>query len=651
MNSLAFFNVVAAVLQLTVPSYALRLVRRFGAQSVGWFIVAAFAALGLLHLLQPPRTVHFGVAPGLVANAAFALTSGLLLLGMTHLETLLSERVQLHREEQKLHAAFQAKVAEKMTELRETNLELVEEIARREQREKALRESETQYRFLFADNPQPMWLFDLRSLRFLAVNQAALRHYGMSYDEFMALSAQELVPANAVAAFLQDVARPCSRVESRGLWQHYRKDLSLIEVELSAVDLKFAGCPARLVVAHDVTQRRLDEVESLRKQNAETIGRLAGGFAHHFNNILTIIDGQANLLLRNPQDAKTAEQLGQITSAANRAAALTRQLVAAAGRQSLRPEPVDLKSVIENQTQTLRRLVGDRIVIQKILGANLPRVLAEARVIEQTLINLILNARDAIPTSGTIQIDTSFVRLNAVQAKRHPDAKPGDFVRLGVRDTGCGIAPEVQARLFEPFFTTHDIGKGPGLGLASIYGSVRQLSGWVEFKTEVGTGTEFLVFFPCAPGSAAPAQEHSHTTIVAKRGTVLLLEPDDRARGVARYILNREGYHVIEADSGNIAELLWEGQATKVDLALIEVNLPGITGPELVERLRQTRPDLQVVYMATPGPEGEASASGSLKDSVFVAKPYTSDKLLEALKVAWPKTSERKMVTKEQAPA
>jgi two-component system, cell cycle sensor histidine kinase and response regulator CckA len=307
--------------------------------------------------------------------------------------------------------------------------------------------------------------------------------------------------------------------------------------------------------------------------------------------------------------------------------------------------------VIENQSQTLRRLVGDGIVIQKILGANLPLVLAEVRVIEHTLIHLILNARDAMPTSGTVQIDTSFVRLNAVQAKRHPDAKPGDFVRLGVRDTGCGIAPEVQGRLFEPFFTTHDIGKGTGLGLASIYGSVRQLSGWVEFKTEVGAGTEFLVFFPCAPGSAAPAQKGSHTTILAKRGTVLLLEPDDRARGVARYILNRHGYHVIEADSANTAELLWEGQATKVDLALMEVNLPGITGPELVERFRQTLPDLQVVYMATPAPEGEASASVSLKDLVFVAKPYTPDNLLDALQAAWPKTSERKIVTRGPAPA
>ena len=651
MNSFAFFNILAGVLQLTVPSYALRLVRRFGAQRVGWFIVAAFAALGLLHLLQPARTLHIGLAPGLVSNAVFALTSGLLLLGMTHLETLLSERVQLQHEEQELHAAFEAKVAEKMTELRETNRELVEEIARREQREKALRESETQYRFLFADNPQPMWLFDLRSLSFLAVNQAALRHYGMNHEEFMGLTAQDLVPANAVAAFLQDVAKPCIRVESRGLWQHCRKDLSLIDVELSAIDLKFAGSPARLVAAHDVTQRRRDEVELLRKQNAQTIGRLAGGFAHHFNNILTIIDGQANLLLRNPQDAKTAEQLGQITSAANRAAALTRQLVAAAGRQSLRPEAVDLKSVIDNQSQTLRRLVGDRIIIQKILEANLPLVLAETRVIEHTLIHLILNARDAIPASGTIQIDTSFVRLNAAQAKRHPDARPGEFVRLGVRDTGCGIAPEAQARLFEPFFTTRDIGKGTGLGLASIYGSVRQLSGWVEFKTEVGTGTEFLVYFPCAPGSAAAAQRDSHTSALTKRGTVFLLEPDDRARGVARYILNRHGYQVIEADSANIAELLWEGQAPKIDLALMDLNLPGITGPELVERFRRTRPDLQVVYMATPSPETEGSVSVSLKDLSFVAKPYTPDKLLDALQAVWPKTSERKIVTKEPTPA
>jgi len=304
MNTFALFNVVAGILQLTVPSYALRLVRRFGAQRVGWFIVAAFAALGFLHLLQPGRALHFGLTSGLMSNAVFALTSGLLLLGMTHLETLLSERVQLQHEEQQLHAAFELKVAEKMTELRETNRELVEEIARREQREKALKESETQYRFLFADNPQPMWLFDLRSLRFLAVNQAALRHYGMDLEEFMSLTSQDLVPANAVPAFLQDVAKPCIRVESRGLWQHCRKDLSMIDVEVSAIDLKFAGCPARLVVAQDVTQRRRDEAESLRRQNAEIIGRLAGGFAHHFNNILTIIDGQANLLLRNPQDAK-----------------------------------------------------------------------------------------------------------------------------------------------------------------------------------------------------------------------------------------------------------------------------------------------------------------------------------------------------------
>jgi two-component system cell cycle sensor histidine kinase/response regulator CckA len=651
MNSFAFFSVIAGVLQLTVPSYALRLVRRFGAQSVGWFIVAAFAALGLLHLLQPARTLHLGLSSGLVANAVFAFTSGLLLLGMTHLETLLSERVRLQREEQQLHASFEAKVAQKMTELRETNCELVEEIALREQREKALRESETQYRSLFADNPQPMWIFDLRSLRFLAVNHAALSHYGMDYEEFMALSAQELAPASAAAAFLQDIAKPCMRVESRGLWQHCRKDLSLIDVELSAVDLKFAGCPARLVLAQDVTQRRRDELQSVRKQNAEVVSRLAGGFAHHFNNILTIIDGQANLLLRNPQDAKAAEQLGQITSAANRAAALTRQLLAAAGCQSLRPEAVDLRGVIENQSQTLKRLVGDRIVIQKILGANPPMVLAENRVIEHTLIQLILNARDAMPAGGTIQIETSFVGLDAVQAKRHPDAKPGEFVRLGVRDTGCGIAPEVQGRLFEPFFTTHDIGKGTGLGLASISGSIRQLGGWVEFKTEVGTGTEFQVFFPCVPGSASPGQKDSRTAVLAKRGTVLLLEPDDRARGVARYILNRQGYQVIETDSANTAELLWEGQGTKVDLAIMEVNLPGITGPELVERLRQTRPDLHVVYLATPAPDGQASAMVSVKDLVFVSKPYTPDTLLEALQAAWPKTSERKTVTKEQPSA
>lgn len=648
MNGLSFFNVVAGLLQLFVPSYALRLVRRFGAARVGWFIVAAFVSLALLHLLQPAR-VHIGALPVQMPNVVFAVASGLLLIGMSHLETLLSERCQLKRREKDLQAQLEAKISERTAELAETNRELAAEVARREQKEQALRESEAQYRFLFAEIPRPMWIFDLRSLQFLAVNQAALRQFGMEYQEFMAMTAKDLLPENALPAFLQDVARPCIRAESRGVWQQCRKDLTTVAVEITALDLKFGGRPARLVLAQEMPPNPPQRSEQAREQNSDIIARVAGGFAHHFNNILTIIDGHTNLLLRSTQDAKASEQLSQIAAAATRAATLTRQLVAAGGRQLVRPEPVDLNGVIQTQTHMLQRLVGNRISLEIKLKADLPLVLAERRILEHMLVHLILNARNALEGDGLIQVQACSSRLDEDQAKRHPEAKPGEFVKLTVRDNGCGMSPEVQARVFEPFFTTHDIGRGTGLGLASVYGEVKQLSGWIDFSSQVGVGTEFSVFLPCAPRlTSQPVLQAPLPASPTKRGTVLLLEPDDRARTVARFILNRQGYRVIEADSAQIAEVLWQGQSATIDLLLTDMDLAGSAEHDLIARLRQTRPDLKVVFTANPSPETGENEKPFLKGVEFVAKPFTPDKLLQAVQAAWPKPSERVRLSQPQ---
>jgi len=638
MNSFGFINVAAGLLQLFVPSYALRLVRRFGAARVGWFIVAAFVSLALLHLLQPAR-VHIGI-PVQVPNVIFAVASGLLLLGMSHLETLLSERVQLKRQAKDLQAALEAKINERTAELTEANRELTEEIARRAQKEKALKESEAQYRFLFAEIPQPMWIFDLRSLQFLAVNQAALRQYGIPYEEFMGMTAKDLLPANAVPAFLDDAAKPYSRGQSCGVWPHCGKDLTVRDMEITALDLKFGGRPARLVMARDVTDSAQRQSEPGHNQDTELIARVAGGFAHHFNNILTIIDGHTSLLLRTSSDLKTTEQLSQISAATNRAATLTRQLVAAGGRQVIKPQAVDLNEVIQNQAQMLKRLVGERISIQASLMATPRPVLAERRILEHMLVHLILNARDALGAGGTIEIQTSVLQLDQTEAKNHPEGRPGEFVRLGVRDNGCGMSPEIQEHVFEPFFTTHDIGKGMGLGLASIRGEVKQLSGWIEFSSQVGEGTEFSIFLPCAKVPAAPARSTPLLSTLDKPGTVLLVESDDRARSVARYILNRQGYHVIEADSPRIAEVLWQGQSAKVDLLLADISLGGSSG-DFVSRLRKTRPDLKVVFTADPRSEA-GGAFVTPGRSEFVAKPYSPDKLLQAVQMAWPKASERR---------
>src|SRR5260370_22155530 len=252
MTGFGIFSFLAAGLQLIVPSYAFRLVRRFGAQRVGWFVVMAFCSLALLYLLRPMKPSGAGATLDVICIFA----SGLLVIGMGHLETLCSDRLKAESDAQRRRNEWQAKAQEQTADLAKENQELVAEIARREQRERTLKESERQYRFLFAENPLPMWIFDLRSYQFLAVNQAALRHYGFSNEEFAALTARELMPAETSPAFLLDAAKPCHGAQARGVWRHRRKDLTLAEVEITAVDMKFADRPARLGLLNDVAQHR-----------------------------------------------------------------------------------------------------------------------------------------------------------------------------------------------------------------------------------------------------------------------------------------------------------------------------------------------------------------------------------------------------------
>jgi PAS domain S-box-containing protein len=485
---------------------------------------------------------------------------------------------------------------------------------------------------LFIENPQAMWIFDLRSLRFLAVNNAALRQYGFTPQEFMSLSPRDLLSPETLPAFLQDAPKPCAGVESHGLWRHRRKDGTVFNAEITALDLRYGEIPARLVLVRDVTERWLRDQQSLATRKMELIRQMAGGFAHHFNNILTIIDGHANLLLRKPQDQGNTEQLTKISTAANRAAALTRQFVAVGGRQALRLEPVSLNTELQTLIPTLKRLLGDRIELQTSLGPGLPLVLADTRSVEHVVLNLVLNARAAISSEGTVSIATSGVRIDEARAKKHPQARPGPFVRLTVRDNGCGMTPEVQAHLFEPFFTTHDVGGGTGLGLASIYGAVSQHSGWIEYSTELGSGTEFSIFFPCAPASALTAQAGPQAPPAPAAKTILVVEPCERARTLARFILTRHGYRVIEADSAATVLALWGSQAKQVDLLVTELNGSGdVSGGAFADELRKTRPDLRVLFTSVPALDSEQSIPGRLEGQNFVQKPFTAGGLLPAV--------------------
>jgi two-component system, cell cycle sensor histidine kinase and response regulator CckA len=506
MSGFGELALVSGALQLTVPSYSLRLVRRFGTSRVGWFVVAAFSSLAAMHFLKPLRPMNMGPASGMTLEIVFAIAAALLLLGLCHLETLMLERQQAERAEQRLRAQWECQVQEKTADLAQANQELLRRTARLEQAESALRESEAEYCLLFEENPQPMWIFDLRSLRLLIGNKAALRQYGFEAGEFRALTARELLPPAAAARFVQDAAKPCSGAQSRGLWQHRRKDGSLVEVEVTALDLHYGSAPARLMLASDITQRRQRERELCEAQKQEVVSRLAGGVAHHFNNTLSIISGYASLLLHRSQDEKAAEPLKQICAAVDRAAGLSRQLLITSGQFALRQELLDLDGLMTNLEPMLRRLVGKEIALQRSSAPGLPHILADARMVEHIVVNLVLNARDAMPHGGSLAICTDIVPGAECPSERARAAKPARVVRLTVRDTGSGIAPEVEPYLFEPFFSTRGIGKGRGLGLASVQGAVKQQAGWIEYTTQPGVGTEFRVFFPAASPAPAPAE-------------------------------------------------------------------------------------------------------------------------------------------------
>ena len=391
--------------------------------------------------------------------------------------------------------------------------------------------------------------------------------------------------------------------------------------------------PARLVCLSQPTW--VFDQETIRHaQKMEAMGRLAAGVAHDFYNILTVIQGYAALMTRGQRTKEEInEQLNHISSAASRGAILTRQLLAYSRRDPVQFEALDLNALIENMASMLTRLLGENITLRARLGSNLNPVAGDRGMIEQLLMNLVVNARDAIDANGSIAISTDLVQITQTHVAMHPEAKVGNFVCLGVCDTGSGMTKEVLARLFEPFFTTKDAHKGTGLGLAMARGIVEQHSGWIEVRSQVRVGTEFKIYFPCAPNVASHKKGKPHLGCIASGDeTILVVENDAELRGLVAYILKFHGYRVIVADGAEQALALWSKHSATVDLALIDVAPPSATsGDQLAERLRQTKPELKVVYTSGHSTQPVAPGEEIRGRSSFVAKPFLPDTLVQAV--------------------
>ena len=379
----------------------------------------------------------------------------------------------------------------------------------------------------------------------------------------------------------------------------------------------------------DITRHRQLENQLRQSQKMEAVGLLAGGIAHDFNNLLTVINGRSQLLMmRRNTDDKTRVQLELIYKTGERAAALTRQLLAFSRQQVLEPKVVNLNSVARDMESMLHRLIPEDISIQTMFDPTLRPLLADPGQIEQVIMNLVVNARDAMSDGGKMTIETTNVELSENYCRAHDGVKPGHYVMLAVSDTGMGMNAAVMAKIFEPFFTTKGVGKGTGLGLSTVYGIVKQSNGHVEVYSELGKGTVFKIYLPQAPLDAMDAKAHDSIKAISfGNETVLLVEDDPGVRDFTKDILEMNGYTVLTATDGRIALQICTEQKHAVNLVITDVVMPEMGGPELVERLQTLRPDLKVIF--TSGyPDHAIVHNGALSANVnFIQKPFIAANL------------------------
>jgi PAS domain S-box-containing protein len=572
---------------------------RWMAALFGLFILSCGAThvLGIITLWHPVYRLE-GVVKAITALAS--LPTALLLVWLTPQAVALPSPRQLR--------AANAEV-----------LRLNRELERRvEERTAALVDAEQRYRQLFEFNPAPMWVREPGSGRFLAVNPAAIELYGFTEQEFLSMTVHQLVPDG------ESQRRRSEDIGKTLLERHLPKSGRPMHVEVRFRDLLFDSKPAWLAVSTDITERKALEEQLRHSQKMEAVGRLAGGIAHDFNNLLTVILGYTNVAQNKvSEDSPVRRMLTQIQRAGDQAASLTGQLLAFSRKQVTQLRVLDLNNAVREMQDILRRLLGEDVDLAVIPQAKPCLLEGDTGHISQILMNLAVNARDAMAGGGRLTIETHSVVRERDDQGKHTTRPAGRYAQLVVTDNGAGMDAETQNRIFEPFFTTKDVGKGTGLGLSTVYGIVAQHQGWIDVYSELGHGTTFRIYFPesaQAPEHAAPAvAEHGGTGTA----TILLVEDQDGLRQLGEEVLTDAGYRVLSAPHGHAALKLVEEHPERIDLLITDVVMPEMNGPELAERLARLRPGLTVLFVS--GYSGDALLHrGSIEDgTAFLQKPFS----------------------------
>lgn len=510
-----------------------------------------------------------------------------------------------------------------------------------ERRNVALADSERRYRLLFDSNPLPMWAWDADTMQIMAVNEAAVEKYGYDREHFLSLRVVDLLDPSEMDRFSSARLPFSENRQSAGTWMHRTAHGRPVAMEVVTTSSRRLGRASWLSVGIDVTARREAEgalarsEEQLRQsQKMEAIGTFAGGISHDFNNLLTGMLGYCDLALSElHEDTEVRRDIEEVRALAIRGSDLARQILTVSRKQVVQPTRLDPNEIVRGLDRLLRRIVGAHIDFDVRLAENVGTMRADAGQLEQVLLNLASNARDAMPTGGMLRILTKVVSDDTAPANGLPAGQ--NWILIAVSDTGVGMSPEVRARIFEPFFTTKERGKGTGLGLALAYAMVEQAGGVIRVDSEPGAGTSFSLFFPRLDEAApTPVVDDASTESLSGTETILLAEDEESVRAVATAALERYGYKVLAAADGDAAIALSRAFPGRIDLLLTDVVMPGMNGRELAETMRRLRVGIPVIFAS--GYTDDESLMGDVRrdERTFLQKPFTTRDLVRRVRNA-----------------
>lgn len=509
-----------------------------------------------------------------------------------------------------------------------------QDITERKRVLEALRQSEERYRLLFDHNPVPMWLYDVETLRFIAVNETAVRNYGYTEAEFLGMTIAQIRPEEDLQRFLENARGARDEPLTIGEWRHRRKDGTVLHVEVMSRPLIFNGRPARLVMATDITEKKELQEQFLRAQRLESLGMLASGIAHDLNNMLAPILFAGPLLRTSVSSPRDLRILETLEKSAERGSGLVRQILAFAQGTSAAPRISQLKHIARDVVSIAEATFPKNITLEQQIATNAWPVQANPTQIHQVLLNLCVNARDAMPQGGTLSIRLGNRHLDADEAAAIPEARAGDWLVMEVADTGTGIPPEIVSRIWESFFTTKAPGKGTGLGLATVRSIVTAHLGFIQLETAVGKGTTFRVFLPASRDREAAAGESGAPfppPVTAREELILVVDDDASVREIIAAVLAQHKYRVITCADGIEAIVNYNAKARDVALVITDVDMPNLGGAILAGTLRRLNPQLRIIAMS-----GLSSAAGSRDDIeeikriavAFLPKPFSAADLL-----------------------